>query len=83
MLAEWLVVHTRSPVLTAIRKERACQGKVYGVWESGRWECCWVSQSILAICDAVNRALQTSRRQYEAGICRILHLVHVWALQAL
>ena len=36
MQEEWLVVRTRSPTLTAIRKERACQGKVYTVWEADR-----------------------------------------------
>ena len=72
MAGEWLVVHVRSPVLSAIRKEHACQGKVYAVWEAERMECCWVSQSIPAICEAANRALPTPRRQYAASFYNVL-----------
>jgi hypothetical protein len=72
MLSDWLVVHTRTPFITAIHHERACQGKVYTVWESDRRERCWVSQSIPAIREAANRSLPTNRRLYDAGLYRVL-----------
>ena len=72
MQTDWLVVHTHSPTLTSIRRERACQGKIYTVWEADKHECCWVSQSIPAICEAANRTIPASRRLYDAGLYRVL-----------
>ena len=72
MQAEWLVVHVRSPSLTAIRRERACHGKVYTVREADKHDCCWVSQSIPAIREAANRAIPAARRLYDAGLYRVI-----------
>jgi hypothetical protein len=72
MQTDWLVVHTRSPTLTAILRERACQGKVYTVWEADSWDRCWISQSIPAIREAVNHSMPASRRLHDAGLYRVL-----------
>ena len=80
MLAEWLVVHTRSPTLTAIRREHACHGKVYTVWEEGRQDCCWVSQSIPAICESANRSIPAARKLFDAGLYRVLRFECLYGL---
>ena len=72
MFSDWLVVHTRSPTLITILRERACQGKVYTVWEADSRDRCWVSQSIPAIREAANRSLPAARKLYDAGLYRVL-----------
>ena len=72
MLTDWLFVRVRFPGLTAIRREHACHGKVYTVWEADRHDCCCVSQSIPAIREAANRAMPAARRYYDAGSYRVI-----------
>ena len=74
-MTEWSIVRTSQPSFSLIRKERGTHGKVYTLWQDEH--ACWVSQSVPALVEAVNRLLPTVRQLHASGLYGVLRHEHI------
>ena len=69
----WCVVNAPGKIqLAHVRKEWATHGNIYCVWEIDMLTSCWLSQSLPALVDALNRTLSRPKQLQVSSMYRVL-----------